>query len=122
MSGAIVKGKKLYRIPARGKVKGVCAGIAEYLDIPVRLVRVIVVLSMFFGLFFFTLVAYFGLAFVLDEMPESVSRNQGERAPTAQELLDRLSQQLSGSEASLRNMERYVTSETFSVRSRFRQL
>lgn len=58
--------KKLYRIPQQGKVKGVCAGIADYLNIPVRLVRIIVVLSMIFGLFVFTLVAYFALAMVLD--------------------------------------------------------
>lgn len=121
MSGVTIKGKKLYRIPARGKVKGVCAGVAEYLDIPVRLVRVIVVLSMFFGLCFFTLIAYFGLAFLLDEMPDELDRN-GERAPTAHQLLDQLGAELNGGEASLRNMERYVTSETFSVRSRFRQL
>ncbi|WLS77009.1 envelope stress response membrane protein PspC [Erwinia pyri] len=121
MSGVTIKGKKLYRIPARGKVKGVCAGIADYLDIPVRLVRVIVVLSMFFGLFMFTLIAYFGLAFVLDEMPDNL-QNNGERPPTAHELLDKLSRELNGGETSLRNMERYVTSETFSVRSRFRQL
>ncbi|WP_338556131.1 envelope stress response membrane protein PspC [Erwinia sp. E_sp_B04_7] len=121
MSGVIIKGKKLYRIPERAKVKGVCAGIAEYLDIPVRLVRVIVVLSMFFGLFMFTLIAYFGLAFVLEEMPDSLNR-RGERTPTANELLDQLSRELNGGEENLRNMERYVTSETFSVRSRFRQL
>jgi len=120
MSGVTIKGKKLYCIPARGKVKGVCAGIADYLDIPVRLVRVIVVLSMFFGLFMFTLIAYFGLAFVLDEMPDNLQK--GEQAPTAHELLDKLSRELNGGETSLRNMERYVTSETFSVRSRFRQL
>ncbi|WP_414148692.1 envelope stress response membrane protein PspC [Erwinia sp. BNK-24-b] len=112
--------KKLYRIPARGKVKGVCAGIADYLDIPVRLVRVIVVLSMIFGLFMVTLVAYFILAFVLDEMPESEEKS--EKAPTAHQLLDKLEAELQGGEAHLRDIERYVTSETFSVRSRFRQL
>lgn len=121
MSGVTIKGRKLYRIPAQGKVKGVCAGIADYLDIPVRLVRVIVVLSMFFGLFMFTTIVYFVLAFVLDEMPESYS-HEGEKAPTAHELLNQLSAELNGGERSLREMERYVTSETFSVRSRFRQL
>ncbi|MDU7807915.1 MAG: PspC domain-containing protein, partial [Serratia marcescens] len=49
--------KKLYRVPEEGMVKGVCAGLAHYLDVPVRLIRVMVVLSLFFGLFFFTLVA-----------------------------------------------------------------
>ncbi|CAO96687.1 envelope stress response membrane protein PspC [Erwinia tasmaniensis] len=112
--------KKLYRIPQQGKVKGVCAGIADYLNIPVRLVRVIVVLSMIFGLFVFTLVAYFALAMVLDEKPFG---EQGEdQSPSAHQLLDQLSYELNGGEQQLRQVERYVTSETFSVRSRFSQL
>lgn len=114
-------GKKLYRIPSRGKVKGVCAGVADYLDIPVRLVRVIVVLSMIFGLFMVTTVVYFALAFILDEMPDSAAA-AGQNAPTAHQLLEQLETELRGGETSLREMERYVTSETFSVRSRFRQL
>jgi len=121
MSGMTIKGKKLYRISARGKVKGVCAGIADYLGIPVRLIRVMVVLSMFFGLFMFTIVAYFALALVLDDMPENVSR-EGENTQTAHQLLHQLGTELGSGERSLREMERYVTSETFSVRSRFRQL
>ena len=44
--------KKLWRIPQRGMVKGVCAGIAQHLDVPVKLVRLITVLAMIFGLFF----------------------------------------------------------------------
>ena len=42
--------------------------------------------------------------------------------PSASELLDDLEHALQGGETAIREMERYVTSETFSVRSRFRQL
>lgn len=42
-----MSGKKLYRIPERGVVKGVCAGLAEYMGVPVALVRVMAVLSIF---------------------------------------------------------------------------
>ena len=45
--------KKLWRIPQRGMVKGVCAGIAQHLDVPVKLVRLITVLAMIFGLHHF---------------------------------------------------------------------
>lgn len=62
--------KKLWRIPQQGMVRGVCAGLAHYLDVPVKLVRVVTVLSIFFGLAFITLVAYIILSFVLDPMPE----------------------------------------------------
>lgn len=116
----MMKGRKLWRKPAEGKLMGVCAGLAEYLDIPVRLLRVIVVLSLFFGLFLFTVIAYFVLGFVLDEKPASVTEEA--RQPSASELLDQLERALQREEGSVRDMERYVTSETFSVRSRFRQI
>lgn len=111
--------RKLWRIPQQGKVRGVCAGVAEYLDIPVRLLRVIVVLSLFFGLFMITVTAYFILGYVLDEKPATLPE---QKQPTARELLDELALNLSQDERSVRDVERYVTSETFSVRSRFRQL
>lgn len=43
----VLGSKKLYRVPEEGMIKGVCAGLAHYFDIPVRLVRVIMVLSLF---------------------------------------------------------------------------
>lgn len=116
----MMKGRKLWRIPDEGKLMGVCAGLAEYLDIPVRLLRVIVVLSLFFGLFVFTVIAYFVLGFVLDVKPADAEPN--ERQPSASELLDQLEAALQHDERSVRDIERYVTSETFSVRSRFRQI
>lgn len=116
----MIKGRKLWRKPDEGKFMGVCAGLAEYLDIPVRLLRVIVVLSLFFGLFLFTVIAYFVLGFVLDVKPAFASRT--ERQPSASELLDQLESTLQRDERSVRDLERYVTSETFSVRSRFRQI
>ena len=48
--GGVNLNKKLWRIPQQGMVKGVCAGIAHYLDVPVKLVRILVVLSVFFHL------------------------------------------------------------------------
>lgn len=50
--GGINLNKKLWRMPQKGMVRGVCAGIADYLDVPVKLVRILVVLSIFFGLAF----------------------------------------------------------------------
>lgn len=113
-------GRKLWRIPQQGMLKGVCAGIAHYLDIPVKLVRLIVVLSFFFGLAFFSLVAYIVLTFVLDPMPDSAMGE--ENAPTSSELLDAVDAELAAGEQRLREMERYVTSDAFTLRSRFRQL
>jgi phage shock protein PspC (stress-responsive transcriptional regulator) len=65
-------------------VRGVCAGLAHYLDVPVKLVRVVTVLSIFFGLAFITLVAYIILSFVLDPMPEGELAS--ENAPTTNDF------------------------------------
>ena len=78
--------KKLWRIPQQGMVRGVCAGIANYFDVPVKLVRILVVLSIFFGLALFTLVAYIILSFALDPMPDNMAF--GEQLPSSSELLD----------------------------------
>lgn len=111
--------RKLWRIPQRGMIKGVCAGVAEYLDVPVKLVRLIVVLSLFFGLFFFTFVAYVVLTFALDPKPEGAMGNE---TPDTRTQLDAVDAILNDSEQKLRAMERYVTSDGFTLRSRFRQL
>ena len=112
--------KKLWRIPQRGMVKGVCAGIAQHLDVPVKLVRLITVLAMIFGLFFFVLVAYIILTFALDPIPDS--ELYGEKGPSNGDLLAAVDAELASGEQRLRDMERYITSDTFTLRSRFRQL
>jgi len=110
--------KKLWRIPQQGMVRGVCAGLAHYLDVPVKLVRVVTVLSIFFGLAFITFVAYIVLSFVLDPMPDG--ELAAESAPTSNDLLNAVDEQLAAGEKRLREMERYVTSDTFTLRSRHR--
>lgn len=118
--GGLNLNKKLWRIPQQGMVRGVCAGLAHYLDVPVKLVRVVTVLSIFFGLAFITLVAYIVLSFVLDPMPDIAWSS--EDAPTSSDLLDAVDAELASGEKRLREMERYVTSDMFTLRSRFRQL
>jgi len=53
-------------------------------------------------------------------MPEGAM--EGENVPTSSELLDAVDAELASGEQRLREMERYVTSDTFTLRSRFRQL
>ncbi|AIR03116.1 MULTISPECIES: envelope stress response membrane protein PspC [Cedecea] len=113
-------GRKLWRIPEKGMVKGVCAGIAQYLDVPVKLVRAIAILSIFFGLSFFVLVAYIVMTFVLDPMPQGADEKNAQ--PTSRDLLNEVDAELAAGEQRLRSMERYITSDTFTLRSRFRQL
>lgn len=39
--------RTLYRIPKQGKISGVCAGLADYLDLDVTLLRVIFIIGLF---------------------------------------------------------------------------
>ncbi len=113
-------GRKLYLMPQQGIIKGVCAGLAHYFGLPVRLVRVLVVISLFFGVVL-TVAAYAILAFFLDKAPTSEVETDGYQ-PTSRQLLAQLELELEQSEQKLRQLERYVTSDTFTVRGRFRQL
>lgn len=115
-----INNRTLWRIPRQGMIKGVCAGIAQYLNIPVKLVRVLVVLSMFFGLALVTLLAYIVLTFLLDPMPDNLA--ESETTPSSTKLLDRIERQLQQKEKCLRAMERYITSDAFTQRRRFRPL
>lgn len=60
------RGHDLYRIPAEGRIAGVCAGIAEYFNLETWLVRIIVVCGVLFSGFFFV-IGYIALWFVLDK-------------------------------------------------------
>lgn len=62
--------RHLVRRPAAGKIAGVCAGIAEYLDTDVTLVRLAwVVLSIVPGAFFGGLIAYLAAWIIMPEAP-----------------------------------------------------
>lgn len=115
-----MSGKKLYRIPERGVVKGVCAGLAEYMGVPVALVRVMAVLSIFCGLFIITAILYMVLAMTLPTA--SATELSCVQQPTARQQMQVVTVDLNECEQRLRRIERYVTSETFGVNRRFRDL
>jgi len=109
----------IYRNSEQGKILGVCAGIADYTGLPVNLIRLIAVLSTL-GLFFVTLLVYIALGFILEKKPHIPDQEQA--TLSIEDILSQADQTLKESEQRLRKMEGYVTSETFSVRSRFRKL
>lgn len=63
--------KNLYRDPARGKIAGVCAGVAEYFGIELWLVRIIVVSAFFLSAGTFVFVIYIAAWFILDKKTSS---------------------------------------------------
>lgn len=72
--------KSIYRNPAKGKIKGVCAGIGDYFEINPFFVRLIFLVSLVFGPL--AIFAYIVAVFLLDKAPNGgwdTVQNQYER-------------------------------------------
>ena len=63
---------RLYRNPRRGKVFGVCAGLADYFGFDLTVTRVLVVIGALFS-FPIVCVAYLVLGFLLPRKPDEGS-------------------------------------------------
>lgn len=121
------RAQRFYRDPERGKLMGVCAGLADYFGWNLTLVRVLAVVALvWFNVL--TLIAYLVLGFTLpvkpdapyawdhgDEYWRSVRRSAGE---TFRDLRQRLREL----DADLQRMERYVTSRRYDLDRQFRDL
>ncbi|WP_395342117.1 envelope stress response membrane protein PspC [Ningiella sp. W23] len=59
--------KSLQRDPRKGRVGGVCAGLADYLNVEVWLIRIIVVTAFLLGGGAFVLVSYIAAWLILDK-------------------------------------------------------
>lgn len=110
---------RLYKNPRKGKCMGVCAGIADYFDIKVGVVRFLTVVgALVTGVWFFV-IAYFVLGFMLEPTPKDLYEDEKEeefwkqtrKAPdySAAELRKRFRD----IERRTSEMEAYVTSKRF---------
>jgi phage shock protein C len=118
---------RLRRYPRDGWIAGVCAGLAEFFDWNVKLIRVVFVAAFIVSGFFPVGLIYIVLWYLMDEAePQRRSAAQGapdnpppSRAPpTADEVKARFSRL----EDRLRNMEACVTSDEFELRRELRKL
>lgn len=121
----------LYRYPREGKVAGVCAGLAHYFGIEVWLVRIMVITVFLFGGAGIVILAYLAAWLFMDKYTgegEAVYEEPALKSKTwqagesAHRRILTLDQEFSELETQLRRLEGYVTSETFKVRNKFRQL
>lgn len=139
--------KELFRDPQRGKIAGVCAGLAEYFGWELWLVRIITLTGFLLSGSFF-LVAYIAAWFILDSKPGSDGKNfkrkvvtKGHRPikpiidhpvevkakvwqagePPKQAFHD-ISQKFAELERKLRTMETFVTSPEFTVKREINRL
>lgn len=139
----------LYKIPNRGKICGVCAGIAEYFGFETWVVRVIAVSLLIFvngGM----VIAYFVACWLMDTKPGSEKNktaknytNQYHNAaqeektnsyyrPNVQEVwrkgslpeqtMERIKDKFDAIETRLRGLETFVTSDKFSLHRAFKDI
>lgn len=81
--GAVTARKRLVRPRTNRKIAGVCAGLAEYFDLDVTLVRVLWMVITFFSAIVFGIIAYIVAWIVMPEEPEYLPAPQGQQVTNA---------------------------------------
>lgn len=117
--------KGFRRIPQRGVIAGVCAGIAEYFDWNVRLLRAAIVIIAVFTAVFPFVVAYLVLWYVMDPLsPSEAAASPGEPgAPPARPTpMSEIKDRFARLDERLRQVEECVTDREFELRREFRKL
>ena len=137
--------KMFYRDPVRGKVAGICAGIANYFGWEVWIVRIVAVTALIF-MSKLTFVAYVIAWIVVDKAPKEsapqkrvlketttyentpdgrsieIKTRVWEAGEVPKDALKDIAGRFQKMEHSLRDMERYVTSSEYQVRQEINKL
>ncbi len=116
--------RTLMRDKAKGKIAGVCAGIAEYFNIEVWLVRIIAVTALIFSSSFVAVI-YIAMWFILDEKKPNpaaqsshhlgVKTKVWQAGEPPQRAFREINQEFSELEQSLQRIERYITSNAYKI-------
>ncbi|RUO79432.1 envelope stress response membrane protein PspC [Pseudidiomarina taiwanensis] len=123
--------RELLRDKKKGKIAGVCAGIADYFGIETWLVRIICVTAAVFGQGF-VIVLYIAGWFILDEKPEQEQLKEEEHIAIKKRIWQageppagafrEVSGEYQDLEVRLQKMERYVTSNAYRLDRELKQL
>ena len=123
----------LRRIPERGVIAGVCAGIADYFDWNVRLLRAVLVIAFLFSGAFPLVIVYCVLWYVMDPVDGGEAPSSGGhygdgggpstdptpgRRPTMAEVQVRFERL----DSRLRDIEECVTDKEFELRRELKKL
>ncbi len=119
--------RRLFRDPRRGWVAGVCAGIANYLGVPVFWIRLLTVLPLMSPLMPLVLISYLVATLRIPREPEELYRDAEEQefwqsvshAPSA--TFGQLRHKMRDLEHRLRRLEAYVTSAEFDFEQNLRR-
>jgi len=124
--------KQLYRDPKNGKIAGICAGLAEYFNTEVWVIRVIFVSLFLFSAGFFATLAYIAAYFILDELPEKrewqqsiyqkthIKQKAWQAGQTPKDILANIDAELTKAEHDIEQLEGYVTSFAFKMAREFK--
>ncbi|MBU2897887.1 envelope stress response membrane protein PspC [Vibrio pectenicida] len=126
--------RELYRDTYNGKLSGVCAGLANYFGCEVWLIRILVISAALLGGSFLVLLAYIAMTLMLEKQPENyvmslkaeqehkLKSKPWQQGQTPDVLLNTLEKDFDILEGQVRELEAYVTSETFKVDREFSRL
>lgn len=122
----------LYRDKKKGKIAGVCAGIAEFFNIEVWLVRIIAASLFLLGGSGLVLVVYVVLWMVLDVKPSTTANQQEpeigikkkvwQAGEPAKQALRDINNQFQKLDTRLQRIERYVTSDNYDLKREINNL
>jgi phage shock protein C len=124
--------KKLYKNSKEKKIFGVCAGVADYLEVDVTVVRIITVLAMLIPGSVVVL-AYFIAFFILDDKPltsytpknteySKVAETLEETNKSSRTTFKNCSRKFSAIHERLTRMGAYVTSSKFKLNREFKNI
>lgn len=115
--------QRLYRDPQHGAVAGVCSGLADYFEVEVWVVRLVLVTGLIFASFltFLLYVAAWILLpkrddFVAAAVMPMVKQHGWQKGVNPAEALALTAQRLAELERRVQQIERCVTSRTYRVR------
>ena len=126
--------RELYRDPINGKLSGVCAGLANYFGLEVWLARIMVISAALLGGSFLVILAYLAMTFMIEKQPRryvdelkskqehTLKQKPWEQGQTPEFLLNTLESDFEKIERDVRNIEAYVTSDTFKVNREFKNM
>lgn len=112
--------KRIYRNKVNGIISGICAGAADYLDVPVIFVRLMSIFLMFMSGFFPFIAAYIALSIILPT-PDSDENLKKNSESTIQDW-NLVSQRLKKLEQKVAKMESYLVSEEYDLERKYRSL
>jgi len=126
--------RNLYRDPQRGKIAGICAGLADYFGVETWIVRLLAITGLIFA-GFITFTAYIAAWFLLDKKPVTLfGEQEGEFSDlrmkarswqagvTPHQALGRIAQELDALEPRVQRIEKLVTSKEFTLQREFSKL